>query len=237
MLTLEKTSALPYNVLNESIKETFTAIDRFEWQALEEILQMREKQLYREAGHKSFEQYCQAELAAWGGYRRINQLLGAKEVIDAADELGEHIKNERQARSRMRLVKEPEKLKAAVAIALKDNPSPSESDFAAAANKVVPRLLRKKPVVEEPLVPEIQEPMVPQQTPAEGDPCDCALVIGLGSIVAHADTYSALYVQKGKVIEDLGDEVVVAWEHWQDKPKKTDRYFKDDLRFWQETNQ
>ncbi|RCJ40894.1 hypothetical protein A6770_37095 [Nostoc minutum NIES-26] len=163
MLTLDREtkSAPSYSILNSSIKETFTAIDRFEWQAVEEILQMRKKQLYREAGYKSFEEYCQAELSAWGGYRRINQLLGAKEVIDAADELGEHIKNERQARSLMRLVKEPEKLKAAVAIALKDNPSPSESDFAAAANKVVPRLLRKKPVVQEPLVPEIQEPMVP----------------------------------------------------------------------------
>nr|WP_322664771.1 hypothetical protein [Dendronalium sp. ChiSLP03b]MDZ8208305.1 hypothetical protein [Dendronalium sp. ChiSLP03b] len=43
---------------------------------------------------------------------------------------------------------------------------------------------------------------------------NCELIIGLGSIVAHADPYSALYVQKGEVIEDLGDEVVVAWEHW-----------------------
>ncbi|MFN6569183.1 hypothetical protein [Dendronalium sp. ChiSLP03b] len=163
MLTLDRsetTSAPSYSILNTSIKETFTAIDRFEWQALEEILQMREKQLYREAGYKSFEQYCQAELAAWGGYRRINQLLGAKKVIDAADELGEHIKNERQARSLLRLVKEPEKLKQAVVIALEENPSPSESDFAAAANKVVPHLPRQK--VQEPMVPQIQEPVVPQ---------------------------------------------------------------------------
>ena len=58
--------------INSSIKETFTAIDRFEWQAVEEILQMREKQLYREAGYKKFEDYCQAELSTWGGYRRIN---------------------------------------------------------------------------------------------------------------------------------------------------------------------
>ncbi|MFN6567941.1 hypothetical protein [Dendronalium sp. ChiSLP03b] len=545
MLTLdrEKTSAPSYNILNTSIKETFTAIDRFEWQAVDEVLQMREKHLYCEAGYKSFEDYCQAELSAWGGYRRINQLLGAKKVKETADELGEHIKNERQARPLLRLAKEPEKLKQAVAIALSENPSPSESDFAAAANKVVPRLLRQKsqeplvPKIQEPMVPpspkvtvtspthhrhgdsgtieadppnywqqivtfddgskelvnnndldapsvpfstertypkeyteaiaqlkqqhqqelerleqelriglqaeaaakaeeqvteqlgalqnlfqqqkqeniqlqqrldeleglrqlelenqrlqrriqelenavqerpaqewgntltkqatkalnkqvkqaldktidlrslaveppkenaqeclrlmgialgnlasamnntkaleaaalilgseptpiaiayraeqlqllpqavsdiravlskpgcswwdylevaqeyevikndywaeltpqeielitalekaessQITEPMVPQKNPAEGTPCDCAFVIRLGSIVAHADTYSALYVQKGEVIEDLGDEVVVAWEHWQDKPKKTDRYFKDDLR-------
>ncbi|RCJ18472.1 hypothetical protein A6770_33095 [Nostoc minutum NIES-26] len=170
MLTLdrEKTSAPSYSNLNTSIKETFTAIDRFEWQALEEILQMREKQLYREAGYKSFEEYCQAELSAWGGYRRINQLLGAKKVRDTADELGEYIKNERQARSLLRLVKEPEKLKQAVAIALEQNPSPSESDFAAAANKVVPRLPRQKtqepmvPQIQEPIVSQIQEPLVPQ---------------------------------------------------------------------------
>ncbi|MFN6565587.1 MAG: hypothetical protein RMY28_038125 [Nostoc sp. ChiSLP01] len=138
----------------------FTANQRFEWQAVDEILQMREKQLYHEAGYKTFEQYCQTELSAWGGYRRINQLLGAKKVRDTADELGEYIKNERQARSLLHLVKEPEKLKTAVAIALEENPSPSESDFAAAAQKVVPRQPRQK--TQEPVVPKIEEPMVPQ---------------------------------------------------------------------------
>jgi len=164
-----KTASTPnFGILNTSIKETFTAIDRFEWQAVDDILQMRDQQLYREAGYKSFEEYCQAELCAWGGYRRINQLLGAKKVIDAADELGEHIKNERQARSLLRLVKEPEKLKQAVAIALSENPSPSESDFAAAANRVVPRLPRQKtqeplvPKIEEPIFHQTQEPLVPQ---------------------------------------------------------------------------
>ncbi|MBW4429504.1 MAG: hypothetical protein KME50_35335 [Nostoc desertorum CM1-VF14] len=165
MLTLdrEQTTALDYSVVNTSIQETFTAIDRFEWQAVDEILQMREQQLYLQAGYKSFEEYCQRELYAWGGYRRINQLLGAKKVIDAVGELGGHIKNERQARPLLRLVKEPEKLKAAVSLALKDNPSPGESDFAAAANIVVPQLPRKKQSSQEPMVPKIQEPVVPQK--------------------------------------------------------------------------
>ncbi|MCF2152236.1 ELKS/Rab6-interacting/CAST family protein [Desmonostoc muscorum LEGE 12446] len=165
MLTLEReeTSALDYNNLNTSIQETFTAIDRFEWQAVDEILQMREQQLYLQAGYKNFEEYCQRELYAWGGYRRINQLLGAKKVIDAVGELGGHIKNERQARPLLRLVKEPEKLKQAVVIALKDNPSPGESDFAAAANIVVPQLPRKKQSIQEPMVPKIEEPVVPQK--------------------------------------------------------------------------
>ncbi len=44
MLTLEpeQTTKLDYSVVNTSIQETFTAIDRFEWQAVDEILQMRE---------------------------------------------------------------------------------------------------------------------------------------------------------------------------------------------------
>ncbi|MEH1910628.1 hypothetical protein [Nostoc sp.] len=165
MLTLEReqTTALDYSVVNTSIQETFTAIDRFEWQAVDEILQMREQQLYLQAGYKNFEEYCQRELYAWGGYRRINQLLGAKKVIDAVGELGGHIKNERQARPLLRLVKEPEKLKQAVAIALKDNPDPSVSDFAAAANIVVPQLPRKKQSIQEPMVPKIEEPVVPQK--------------------------------------------------------------------------
>ncbi|AUB44986.1 ATPase involved in DNA repair (plasmid) [Nostoc flagelliforme CCNUN1] len=165
MLTLnrEQTTALDYSVVNTSIQETFTAIDRFECFAVDEILQMREQQLYLQAGYKNFSEYCQRELYAWGGYRRINQLLGAKKVIDTVGELGGHIKNERQARPLLRLVKEPEKLKAAVTLALKDNPDPSVSDFAAAANIVVPQLPRKKQSIQEPMVPKIQEPLVPQK--------------------------------------------------------------------------
>ncbi|BAY73361.1 hypothetical protein NIES23_61890 (plasmid) [Trichormus variabilis NIES-23] len=164
MLTLDRetTSTPSYSILNSGIKETFTAIDRFEWQAVSEVLQMRDRELYLEAGYADFKEYCQRELSAWGGYRRITQLLGAKRVIDTVGELGEHIKNERQARPLLRLVGEPEKLKEAVAIALEQNPKPSESDFAAAAQKVVPQLPRKKLPSQEPVVPKIQEPMVPE---------------------------------------------------------------------------
>ncbi|WP_308189215.1 hypothetical protein [Nostoc mirabile] len=51
--------------------------------------------------------------------------------------------------------------------------------------------------------------------------------IGLGSIVAHADPYRTLYVARGEVIQDLGDEVIVAWDHWQNESKKADRYFRE----------
>ncbi|MBD2505068.1 hypothetical protein [Anabaena azotica] len=166
MLTLdrEKTSTPDYNLLNASIKETFTSLDRFEWQAVDELLQMRDGELYVESGYTSFKEYCQHELSAWGGYRRITQLLGAKKVIDTAQELGQHIRNERQARPLLRLVKEPEKLREAVAIAVQENPSPSASDFASAAQKVVPHQPRRriKAPSGEPVVPKNQEPIVPQ---------------------------------------------------------------------------
>ncbi|MBW4690107.1 MAG: hypothetical protein KME40_34775 [Komarekiella atlantica HA4396-MV6] len=157
MLTLDReetASAVDYGVLNSSIKETFAAIDRFESQAVDEILVMRDQQVFKSAGYNNFSEYCTGELYAWGGYRRINQLLGAHKVIEAAGEFGGHIKNERQARPLVRLAKEPEKLKAAVALALEENPSPSESDFAAAAKKVVTPTPRKKHSAEEPLVPQ-----------------------------------------------------------------------------------
>nr|WP_313937356.1 hypothetical protein [Anabaena azotica] len=55
-------------------------------------------------------------------------------------------------------------------------------------------------------------------------------IIGVGSIVAHADIYSALYNTRGEVIEDLGDEVWVAWDHWKDRTEKSFRHSKDELR-------
>ncbi|MBD2505227.1 hypothetical protein [Anabaena azotica] len=156
MLTLERgsTAAPDYSTLNSSIKETFTALDRYEWQAVGELQKMRDGELYIEAGYTSFKEYCERELSAWGGFRRINQLLGAKRVIDTVGELGEHIRNERQARPLLRLLQEPEKLREAVAYAIAENPSPSESDFALAAQKVVPRTPRQKTSTTEPMVPQ-----------------------------------------------------------------------------------
>ena len=58
-------------------------------------------------------------------------------------------------------------------------------------------------------------------------------IIGVGSIVAHADPYRTLYIARGEVLEDLGDEVIVAWDCWKEQSKKIDRYFRDELRFWQ----
>ena len=157
MLTLnreESKSALHYDDLNSSIKDTFAAIDQFELQAVELFRVMHDEQMYRIAGYKNFEQYCQGELHVYGGYRRINQLLGASKVIVAAGELGSQIKNERQARPLLRLAKEPEKLLAAIRLALSLNPDPTESDFAAAANKVAPMPRGKKQFHQEPLVPK-----------------------------------------------------------------------------------
>ncbi|AUB44720.1 ATPase involved in DNA repair (plasmid) [Nostoc flagelliforme CCNUN1] len=59
-------------------------------------------------------------------------------------------------------------------------------------------------------------------------------VIQVGSIVAYADPYYTLYLARGEVVEDLGeDEVLVAWDHWKNEGRKTSRYFRNELRFWQ----
>ncbi|WP_341530515.1 hypothetical protein WKK05_15255 [Nostoc sp. UHCC 0302] len=31
--------------------------------------------------------------------------------------------------------------------------------------------------------------------------------------VAHADPYRTLYLERGEVVEEIGDKVVVAWQH------------------------
>ncbi|AUB43436.1 ATPase involved in DNA repair (plasmid) [Nostoc flagelliforme CCNUN1] len=164
MLTLDRETkpALHYDDLNSSIKDTFATLDQFELQAVEQIRLMHDERMYRIAGYKNFSEYCQGELHVYGGYRRINQLLGASKVIVAAGELGPQIKNERQARPLLRLAKEPEKLIAAIALALSLNPEPTESDFAAAANIVAPMPRERKPFHSEPLVPKNQEPLVPK---------------------------------------------------------------------------
>ncbi|MBW4617453.1 MAG: coiled-coil domain-containing protein 85 [Desmonostoc vinosum HA7617-LM4] len=399
MLTLnrEKISASLFTELNSSIKETFTAIDHFEWQAVDEILQMRSQQLYREAGYKSFEQYCQRELSAWGGYRRINtertypkeyalavaQLkqqhqqelerleqdlrIGlfseataqaqqqVQEQLTALQQLFQQQKQEniqlqhrlfeleglrqlelenqrlqkriqeleraveerpaqewsntytKQATKALNkqvkqaldqtidlrsLAQEPPKENAqeclrlmgialgnlantmnntkaleAAAIILGSEPTQSAIAYRAEQLQLLPqavsdiRVVLSKPecswwdylevateyevikndywaeltteekeliaALEKTASSETEEPLVPDETPAESA---CSNEIRLGSIVAHADIYCALYPKRGEVIEDLGSEVWVAWEHWKNRPKKTDRYFKTDLR-------
>ncbi|WP_375501426.1 hypothetical protein [uncultured Nostoc sp.] len=157
MLTVDREetkSALHYDDLNSSIKDTFATIEQFELQAVQLCRVMHDERMYRIAGYKNFEQYCQGELHVYGGYRRINQLSGASKVIVAAGELGSQIKNERQARPLLRLAKEPEKLIAAIKLALELNPDPSESDFAVAANTIAPMPRGKNKFHQEPMVPK-----------------------------------------------------------------------------------
>ncbi|BBD70555.1 hypothetical protein NIES4072_69220 [Nostoc commune NIES-4072] len=61
--------------------------------------------------------------------------------------------------------------------------------------------------------------------------------IGIGSIVAHADPYRTLYLQRGEVVDEVGGKVVVAWDHWRNELKKTQSYSREELRFWQGENQ
>ncbi|MBN3947143.1 MAG: hypothetical protein HWQ38_11950 [Nostoc sp. NMS7] len=142
MLTLdsEQTTALDYSNLNTSIQETFTAIDRFEWQASDELRLMRDKGYYQDGGHKSFEAYCESELTKHGGYRRVRDLLSAKKVVDTLpEELKDKTTKPSQTRPLLRLVKTPDKLNEVVAIAAKEKPFPTAADFAKAVQKVVPK--------------------------------------------------------------------------------------------------
>ncbi|WP_323808812.1 hypothetical protein [Nostoc sphaeroides] len=128
MLTLEaeQTSALDYTKLNNGIQDTFAAIDRFEWQAIDELRLMLDNHYYQDGGHVSFEDYCESELTKHGGYRRVKDLFAAKRVVDTLpEELRPHITKPSQTRSLLRLVKTPDKLEQAVAISQqKKNPSP-----------------------------------------------------------------------------------------------------------------
>ncbi|WP_375501538.1 hypothetical protein [uncultured Nostoc sp.] len=145
MLTLDKehTTALDYSVVNTSIQETLTAIDRFEWQAIDELRLMRDNGYYSDAGYVSFEDYCEKELTKHGGYRRVRDLLSAKKVVDTLpEELQEKITKPSQTRSLLRLVKTPDKLEQAVAIAAKEKPFPTAADFAKAVQEVAPTVKR-----------------------------------------------------------------------------------------------
>jgi hypothetical protein len=145
MLTLDNEFAtgLDYSNLNSSIQETFTAIDRFEWQASDELRLMRDNCYYQDAGHKNFEDYCDNELIKYGGYRRVKDLLSAKKVVDTLpEELRVHITKPSQTRSLLRLVKTPDKLYEAVAIASQEKPFPTAADFAKAVQQVAPTTKR-----------------------------------------------------------------------------------------------
>lgn len=151
MLTLDQektTSALDYSVLNTSIQDTFTAIDRFEWQAIEELRVMRDNGYYSDAGYASFEDYCEKQLIKYGGYRRVKDLLSASKVRDTLpEELKDKITKPSQTRPLLRLIKTPDKLQQAVAIASEQKPFPTASDFAKAVQQVAPTTKRatKKP--------------------------------------------------------------------------------------------
>ena len=49
-------------------------------------------------------------------------------------------------------------------------------------------------------------------------------------MINHADPNCSLYVVTGKVIQDWGDEVLVAWDYSKPEPKNIQRYFKSELR-------
>ncbi|AUB42139.1 ATPase involved in DNA repair [Nostoc flagelliforme CCNUN1] len=143
MLTLDRsetTSALNYTNLNTSIQDTLAAIDRFEWQAIEELAVMRDNRYYMDAGYTSFESYCEKELTRYGGYRRVRDLLAASKVVDTLPEsLREKITKPSQTRPLLRLVRTPDKLQEVVIIASKEKAFPTAADFAKAVSELVPK--------------------------------------------------------------------------------------------------
>ncbi|WP_193200667.1 hypothetical protein [Nostoc sp. MG11] len=145
MLTLEPeiTSTIDYSNLNTSIQETFAAIDRFEWQASDELRLMRDNGYFQDGAYTSFEDYCESELTKHGGYRRVKDLFAAKRVVDTLpDELKDKITKPSQTRPLLKLVKTPDKLQQAVAIAAKEKPFPTAADFAKAVQQVAPAAKR-----------------------------------------------------------------------------------------------
>ena len=146
MLTLnlsETTLALNYGLLNSSIQETFAAIDRFEWQASDELRLMQDNKYYQDGAYTSFEAYCESELTKHGGYRRVKDLFSAKRVVDTLPEdLRDKITKPSQTRPLLRLVKTPDKLEQAVAIAAKEKAFPTAADFAKAVQQVAPTVKR-----------------------------------------------------------------------------------------------
>ncbi len=140
----EKDSTLDYSNLNISIQETFAAIDRFEWQASDELRLMRDNGYYQDGAYTSFEDYCESELTKHGGYRRVKDLFAAKRVVDILpDDLKDKITKPSQTRPLLRLVKTPDKLEQAVAIASQEKPYPTAADFARAVQQVAPRKAKK----------------------------------------------------------------------------------------------
>lgn len=134
-------SSTDYFQINSSIKETFESISLFECHLAHELRTIRDNKLYRHGNYKSFEEYCESELNAWGGYRRVNQLITAAQVMEVLEgtEYEGAITKERHARPLLRLVKSPEKLQEAVGKALANNPTPTYQDFQRAADAVEPR--------------------------------------------------------------------------------------------------
>lgn len=141
-----------FQQFDTSVEEGFASIDRFEQQLAEDLRTIRDESLYKESGFKTFEEYCESK-RKWGGYRRVNQLLGFSLVAEAlkGTEFDGAISRESHARPVLRLLPTPEKLREAVAIASQQNPNPTAKDFREAAEKVVPLPKRTKSKLQEQL--------------------------------------------------------------------------------------
>ncbi|MBN3948376.1 MAG: hypothetical protein HWQ38_18755 [Nostoc sp. NMS7] len=152
MVALQDRCSFP--TLSDGIKQRFTTIekttDQLEWENYDDLRIMRDGHIYKEGGFSSFQEYCETDLSQWGGYRRVNQLIQAKEVRNAlrGTELEGAVTNERQARPVAKLLKFPDKadkIRQVVALAKQNNENPTSEDFAKAVLQVLPKKPKPSP--------------------------------------------------------------------------------------------
>ena len=66
---------MTYSESHQNISDNLQAIASDENKLREELKRIRDTQSYLEQGYASFEHYCNAELAVWGGYVRVQGIL------------------------------------------------------------------------------------------------------------------------------------------------------------------
>lgn len=66
---------MSYSESHQNISNNLQAIAGEQSQLIQQLKMVRDTQSYLQQGYLSFEAYCDAELASWGGYVRVQSLL------------------------------------------------------------------------------------------------------------------------------------------------------------------
>ncbi|ALF55736.1 hypothetical protein ACX27_27410 [Nostoc piscinale CENA21] len=65
-----------FSTRDRNINQKFFALSAESKELRENLKLMRDSKLYLEKGYFTFQDYCDAELARFGGYSRVERLLG-----------------------------------------------------------------------------------------------------------------------------------------------------------------